>query len=359
MAGLDNLKGRRAVPFGKGGKRRKAKRALARMKGADLSNVDLAFRFRHGWIPIGKGNTKDTGDAPAWKQMADNAAGARAAQVAKAKSAAKAADTAEAQAEKAYWAATHKHGPKSKQSAKALLAWKAETEKNGGPVTQYDADVANNHPTAENWGLTNEVKIQNAATMFGTGSKQHIQAMRKFGGQHAPTLKRGRDFSTPAKGEDIDLDWGSWNAKRKGGGPTLVQPRRPAPHPAAFKPAPKAPGSEQTKFSAGAIAKRASQPGHFRAKAILAASQGNMVAARRFEAKRAVAKAARLPAKPAVFKQPSAPKPAAPAAMHPAAPRPQKPVVVAPLPPRVAAPVKVRKPKAPRPFKPTFSGQAR
>lgn len=199
-------------------------------------------------------------------------------------------------------------------------------------MTTAQADAAEaarlkaNSPTEKALHGYNEARRRH-----GENSRQAKRAKAKMVKAYANFRKDAASLSTPVKDSDIDLDWSAYNSGRK-------RAPRP-PHPAGFhsnnpvkpkvvKAFRKSTGVKSLGSAHGqaVLAKRASSPGHFRAKAILAAQTGNMGAARKFAAKSAAAHKARVGTarvvKPAAARPPAAhfaaPKPAA-------APKPFKP----------------------------------
>lgn len=317
-----------AKPYG--GKRRKAMKVLARAKGADLSNVDLAFkpgqRYRHGWIPLFKGASElDPVGA------AERKAGLDANESHKPLGRLMSALTSDPV------------GAANRRAGMDALSRKGKGDKGGAGLSQNEFKQLAQEVRAE--------KAKTAATRAANPGKTQVQiAEQRY---YDVVKKHGRDSKQAKKAltdwhEKFNLERmakGDKNLSAAGTGIDLsarvVGPRRPrAPRPASFQ---KAPGTEKTRFSQGALAQRASQPGHYRAKAILAAQQGNMRAAKRFEAKRSVAKALRK-ATTTPTPRPAMPKAPRPPAAHPAAVvRP-----AAPRPPATPKPFKPGKPRGPR-----------
>lgn len=387
MAGRDNLGGKRAKPFGS--KRAKAKRALRRAKAADLSNVDLSIgsithlkpgqRYRHGWIPVDSDDVVRADEKNPYAGMRRLEAGwAKDGTTVLPKS--KNVSTAEADSqirERMNSLPTEKKGlfarAKERRAEKRLAtdrmieAQKGKGSGSLGSQSEFDTAAKQARERRQAAALAARAKARQSATadpVKEAEARYHkiVKAKGRDSKAAQAALKQWhtayRFGKTDLSNVDLASNWGAFNAKRKGGGAKVVKPRNatfvatPKPHPtqvavaASVKSFRKSTG---TKSIAGPraqaiLAKRAAKPGHFRAKAIVAAQNGNYKAAKRFEAKRVLAKAARTPVLHA------APKPAKPhpaAVFHAAAPKPKatfKPAA-APKPfkaPGVRGPRKVR-----------------
>jgi hypothetical protein len=181
---------------------------------------------------------------------------------------------AEKEARVDYYALRAKYGSRDPRVEAAEKKWQRIRNMNGGPTSQGEGDffgAAHSHPSHD--------------------------AIKRY--------EHGLGFSSP-EGNDMDL------AKYTPGPRPLVRAKR------SFR---KATGLRSLKTAAAkqVLANRAAKPGHFRAKAILAAQNGNTKAAKRLLAKSAAARTARRtgstlvkpnshPARPAVYS--AAPRPA-------------------------------------------------
>lgn len=96
------------------------------------------------------------------------------------------------------------------------------------------------------------------------------------------------DLAVGVSGNEIDLDWSKWNAEHKGERRAGISRREVR----NFKKFAGVKGKSSSAAVRSALEARAAKPGHFRAKAILAAENGNIAAARKYQAKR-VARLAR------------------------------------------------------------------
>lgn len=109
-------------------------------------------------------------------------------------------------------------------------------------------------------------------------------------------------LATAPTGDEIDLDWSAWNEAHRG----EVKRARGA-----------------ARRNGVSLKERAAKPGHFRAKAIMAAKSGDMKAAKKFQAKY-VAKRARRMSKPAAARPATTTPPAVHSAPKPPPTRPRR-----------------------------------
>jgi hypothetical protein len=145
----------------------------------------------------------------------------------------------------------------------------------------------------------NNLKGKKAAPFVSGGGRSKTHPRDARGRAHRALknakARKAADLANASTGTEIDLDWSDWNKAHKG------QPRKAGVSKQVVKGFKKSAGLKGSAFGSKAVAvaqKRVAKPGdHFRAKALLAAQNGDVASAKKFLAKRA-AKMARHNAKP-------------------------------------------------------------
>lgn len=316
--------------------RKRAKKALKMVKAAkmaDMSVVDFAhkpYRYRHGWIKLIEDKIKGSPDTGVDKV--------------KGRGGKMVPDPVASDPRNSHVKAGFVQGKDMQDMVSRNKAYKAKQRVARGPMpSQAEFDrVAKDVREAKAAREAGKPKVtstpeQQAASAYyaavrkyGRDSKQATKALRMW---HSEAIRSGTvQTLSNEQTEVVDFatGFGRFNARRKA---------RP-PRPATFQ---KAPGTEKTPYTQQQLQNRASLKGHFRAKAIIAAQNGNMKAAKRFEQMRQVAKAARaqhvvVKSHAQMPKAPQPPKPHPAAVVHPTAPKP----------PATPRPFKPRKPRGPR-----------